>query len=219
MSSVVNFVYIFQWNWKSFDDQFFIYGMCSWVLRSPFQLRGHKDIPPRFLLWALYFTFHIEVFNPSGVYLGIQCMVGISLYFSPYSELVFPTPATIQVIFSSLICGATFIIYKVPIFICGSGSKSSILSHWAIVYLLKCTRWIWGSSHSLPCCPLLYQLPGWHHLRLPGPYGLWTLLVMMANLTPSRKFGTGKLEYGDGWQLRQKPKGHFKSSHDGERPT
>lgn len=27
-----------------------------------------------------------------------------------------------------------------------------------------------------------------------------------ANLTHSRKSGTGKLEYGDDWQLRQKPK-------------
>ena len=35
-----------------------------------------------------------------------------------------------------------------------------------------------------------------------------------ANLTPSRESRTGKQEYGDDWQLRQKPKGHFKGSHD-----
>ena len=51
-----------------------------WVARSPFQLQGHKDIPSHFLLWALYFTFHLEVFNPSGVYLGVW--EGFVLFFS-----------------------------------------------------------------------------------------------------------------------------------------
>lgn len=64
-----------------------------WVLRSFFQWQGHKDVPLHFLLWALYFTFHTEVFNPSGVHVGIWCMVEILFYFSPYSELFFPTPA------------------------------------------------------------------------------------------------------------------------------
>lgn len=60
-------------------------------------------------------------------------MVRILLYFSPHSELAFPTPATKQVISSPLICSTTFTIYQVPMFTGEPGSKSCILSHWPVI--------------------------------------------------------------------------------------
>ena len=69
-----------------------------------------------------------------------------------------------------------------------------------------------------PCCPLLCQLPG--GIPSKAARSLWLVDIVcddkLVNLIPSRKSGIRKLEYGDGWQLGQKPNGCFKGSHDGE---
>lgn len=147
------------------------YGL--WVPWSPLPLQGHKDTHASF--YELYsLIFHIEAFNPSRVYLGIWCMVGILLYFPPYSELVFSTPATKQVTFSPLLwyikfpylyiglvlrvlfCPTGLSIYKNVLYGCGAGPTQD------------------------PDAFLCTNCLGWYHFRPQATDSLWTLLSMMS---------------------------------------
>lgn len=157
----------------------------------------------------------MEAFNPSGVHLGVWYVVGVLLYVPPYGELVFPTPATTQVIFSPLICGATFIIYQVPIVIHGSGSKSSTLSHWPICLSLKMHQMDLGSAPvtaPLPSC----ALAAWGG-TISGctTYSLWTPRAMIS--WPIRPLWETWNWKASVWRwLTAEREGHFRGSCDEE---